>query len=110
MVKCTLAFGLLAATLAVSVKAHRSGVEVFTPALNSEPKFNVYKDAVAVAVPAEPASFVAASKKPDSVKDKAKIATAYLNKHHNIPVENIKVTDAYTDKATGLTHVYVKQV
>ncbi|KAJ1963254.1 hypothetical protein GGI12_002160 [Dipsacomyces acuminosporus] len=109
MVKSTIAFGLLAATLAAAVAGHHSDVKVFTPKLAVKPKFNVYKTPVAVPSPIAPASFVGPASKNNSVKDQVKIATAYLSKQHNIPVENIKVTDAYTDSATKITHVYVKQ-
>ncbi|KAJ1963255.1 hypothetical protein GGI12_002161 [Dipsacomyces acuminosporus] len=110
MVKCTFALGLLAATLATTVAAHQSNVKTFSPKTPAKPKFTTYKNAVSVAAPVEPASFVGAASKNSSVKDQVKIATAYLNKQHSIPVENIKITDAYTDSATKITHVYAKQI
>ncbi|KAI8323695.1 hypothetical protein GQ54DRAFT_303212 [Martensiomyces pterosporus] len=115
MVKCTFALGLLAASLAsasiVSVaKDPQADVKVFTPSLPSEAKFNVYNDPVSVAAGAQPASFVGAASKDNGIKDKVSIAVAYLNKNHNIPTENIKVTDAYTSQQTGVTHVHVRQV
>ncbi|KAI8317892.1 hypothetical protein GQ54DRAFT_315039, partial [Martensiomyces pterosporus] len=49
MVKCTLAFGLLAAALAATaVSAHdtQADVKTFSPALKIKPKFNVYNEPV----------------------------------------------------------------
>ncbi|KAJ1939356.1 hypothetical protein EC988_007333, partial [Linderina pennispora] len=58
---------------------------------------------------AQAASFVGGSKKDSAVKSKADIAVAYLAKNHKIPAENIKITDAYTDARSGITHVYARQ-
>ncbi|KAJ1960481.1 hypothetical protein GGI12_003773 [Dipsacomyces acuminosporus] len=111
MVRCTIALGLLAASLAATASAHRSDIEIFTPVLKSEAEFKVYSEPVSVAASSvEPASFVGPAKEDSGVKDKVAIATAYLNQNHKIPAENIKITDAYTDQLTGVTYVYVKQV
>ncbi|KAI8320804.1 hypothetical protein GQ54DRAFT_298412 [Martensiomyces pterosporus] len=112
MVKCALILGLLAASLvaAAPAKPSQSDVKVFTPALKSKTKFNVYKDPVSVASGAQPASFVGAASKDNGIKDKVNIAVAYFNKNHSIPTENIKVTDAYTSQQTGVTHVHIRQV
>ncbi|KAJ1963256.1 hypothetical protein GGI12_002162 [Dipsacomyces acuminosporus] len=107
MVKCTIAFGLLAATLAATVAGHQSNVKTFSPKLRNP--FNVYSSPVSVSAPVSPASFAGPTSKSSEVQDQVKIATAYLNKQHSIPVENIKVTDAYTDSATKITHVYLRQ-
>ncbi|KAJ1963865.1 hypothetical protein GGI12_001792 [Dipsacomyces acuminosporus] len=109
MVKCTFTFGFLAATLAATVAGHQSDVKIFTPKLPNRSNFNIYKDAVSVSSPIAPASFIGPASKNNAVQDNVNIATAYLAKNHKIPVENIKITDAYTDKATGVTHVYARQ-
>ncbi|KAI8318268.1 hypothetical protein GQ54DRAFT_96410 [Martensiomyces pterosporus] len=108
MVKCTFALGLLAASLASAsivsvVKDPQADVKVFTPSLPTEAKFNVYSHPVSVATGAQPASFVGAASKDNGIKDKVNIAVAYLNKNHNIPTENIKVTDAYMSCISGST-------
>ncbi|KAJ1963253.1 hypothetical protein GGI12_002159 [Dipsacomyces acuminosporus] len=109
MVKCTIAFGLLAATLATTVAAHQSDVKIFTPKLAGKRKFNVYHEPVAVSSPGSPALVANAASKSSSVQDSIKVATGYLSKQHSIPVENIKITDAYYDEATKVTHVYARQ-
>lgn len=37
------------------------------------------------------------------------LALAYLKNSHGIRAENVRVTDAFTNKDTGLSHVYVRQ-
>ncbi|KAJ1927502.1 hypothetical protein EC988_010230, partial [Linderina pennispora] len=37
------------------------------------------------------------------------IAATYLHQKHGIQLDSIHITDAYTDTATGLTHVYMVQ-
>ncbi|KAI8322361.1 hypothetical protein GQ54DRAFT_333282 [Martensiomyces pterosporus] len=110
--QCALILGLVAASLVAAAPANpsQSDVKVFTPALKSKTKFNVYKNPVSIATGAQPASFVGAASKDNGIKDKVNIAVAYFNKNHNIPTENIKVTDAYTSQQTGVTHVHIRQV
>ncbi|KAJ1958711.1 hypothetical protein GGI12_004667, partial [Dipsacomyces acuminosporus] len=116
MVKLTFAVCLLAASLAATTGAHQASddpqadVKVFTPVLKDKAKFNVYKEPVTVSTPAAPASFVGAARNDNSVKDKVGIATAYLSQKHKIPLESIKITDAYTSTQSGVTHVYFKQI
>ncbi|KAJ1900977.1 hypothetical protein LPJ66_001106 [Kickxella alabastrina] len=69
------------------------------PVFRTEPKFNVYstlpdRDVVTVQL---------------SLKAKTKIAIEYLTRNHHIPEFNIRITNAYTDKTSGLTHVYACQ-
>ncbi|KAJ1943025.1 hypothetical protein FBU59_003029, partial [Linderina macrospora] len=113
MVKLTSIVSLLAASLATAsaAKHYQQDVVTFSPVLKSSGQFNVYDTPVSVTVDssAQAASFIGNAKKNSSVKAKADIAVAYLAKNHNIPAENIKVTDAYTDDRSGLTHVYVRQ-
>ncbi|KAJ1933837.1 hypothetical protein FBU59_005898, partial [Linderina macrospora] len=113
MVKLTSIISLLAASLAtVSAALHyHQDIATFSPALKNSGNFKVYDTPVSVTADSstEGASFIGNTKKNSSVKAKADIAVAYLAKNHNIPAENIKVTDAYTDDRSGLTHVYVRQ-
>ncbi|KUL82811.1 hypothetical protein ZTR_09621 [Talaromyces verruculosus] len=37
------------------------------------------------------------------------LALAYLQNSHGIQPENVRVTDAYTNKDTGVSHIYVRQ-
>ncbi|KAJ1774095.1 hypothetical protein IW140_000626 [Coemansia sp. RSA 1813] len=39
-----------------------------------------------------------------------KIASVYLQRNHAISPSSVRITDAYTDQASGITHVYAKQV
>ncbi|KAJ1963257.1 hypothetical protein GGI12_002163 [Dipsacomyces acuminosporus] len=109
MVKCTIAFGLLAATLATTVAAQQSDVKIFTPKFPNR-KFNVYKKPLAISSPGSPALVADVAAKNTSVQDNIKIATGYLKSQHKISPEDIKVTDAYTDPKSRVTHVYVRQI
>ncbi|KAJ1998905.1 hypothetical protein GGI06_006168, partial [Coemansia sp. S85] len=44
-----------------------------------------------------------------AVGDQIATATAYLGTHHAIRSESIAITNAYTDKNSGITHVYARQ-
>ncbi|ORX69030.1 hypothetical protein DL89DRAFT_284380 [Linderina pennispora] len=113
MVKLSSIVGLLAATLATASAAQHSHQDVvtFSPVLKNRGQFKVYDKPVSVTADSstQTASFVGNTKKDSAVKSKADIAVAYLAKNHNIPAQNIKVTDAYTDARSGITHVYVRQ-
>lgn len=45
-----------------------------------------------------------------SAEHKVRVAMAYLKEKHNIQAESVRVTDAYTNKDTGVSHVYVRQI
>ncbi|PKX97292.1 uncharacterized protein P174DRAFT_418265 [Aspergillus novofumigatus IBT 16806] len=45
----------------------------------------------------------------DNTDESHSIALAYLQNSHGIRPENVRVTDAYTNKDTGVSHVYVRQ-
>ncbi|KAJ1944628.1 hypothetical protein FBU59_002547 [Linderina macrospora] len=113
MVKLTSIVSLLAASLATASAAqhYQHDVVTFTPALKNKGQFKVYEKPVSVTADssAQAASFIGNTKKNSSVKAKADIAVAYLAKNHNIPAANIKVTDAYTDDRSGISHIYIRQ-
>lgn len=45
----------------------------------------------------------------DNTDESHSIALAYSQNSHGIRPENVKITDAYTNKDTGISHVYVRQ-
>ncbi|KAI8321894.1 hypothetical protein GQ54DRAFT_275434 [Martensiomyces pterosporus] len=115
MVKLSFSLGLLAASIAsvsAFTKDQQAGVKTFTPILKAPTSFNTYAEPLSFSTsntPA-PASFVGPASTDNTVKDKTKVAIEYLGKNHNIPAENIKITDAYTDSRNGVTFVYARQV
>ncbi|KAJ1822483.1 hypothetical protein LPJ56_000810 [Coemansia sp. RSA 2599] len=105
----TALFAALPATIADSPQA---AIKQFTPSLKARPAFNVYATPLSVAGSSSlvPSLASAAPNKDPAVSAKIDAAIAYLNKHHGIAVDSIKVTDAYIDEASGIAHVYAKQV
>ncbi|KAJ2485324.1 hypothetical protein IWW37_005974 [Coemansia sp. RSA 2050] len=98
MVKTTLALIALcslATVLGIPMPSQATGIKTFTPKLNTQPLFNVYEEPINIS------SLVPASK--------TDIAAAYLLSQHGIPTSQIKITSAYTDPSTGVTHVYAQQ-
>ncbi|KAJ2065278.1 hypothetical protein GGH13_006024 [Coemansia sp. S155-1] len=78
-------------------------IKTFTPKLKIQPPFNVYQAPITIT----PVSSLIGPTTPKSPK--ADIAVAYLNAQHGIPTSQIKITSAYTDTVTGITHVYAQQ-
>ncbi|KAJ2577416.1 hypothetical protein GGH95_003527, partial [Coemansia sp. RSA 1836] len=89
----------------------QSSVKTFTPKLKIQPQFNIYKTPITITTSTSLLLVgpTVASKTPGGVSDKTNIAAAYLHSHHGIPLSQIKITDAYTDTATGITHIYACQ-
>ncbi|KAJ2786593.1 hypothetical protein GGI15_001398 [Coemansia interrupta] len=108
------AIALLACT--ALAQAPSDSIRQFTPALKTKPQFNVYGSPVKVQVSASsPSSLLVSAGSGSTTKDPAvaartNVAIAYLNTQHGIPTENIKITDAYIDDATGIAHIYLCQV
>ncbi|KAJ1882019.1 hypothetical protein LPJ57_001232, partial [Coemansia sp. RSA 486] len=99
---------------AVSSDPDPVSVKQFTPSLKTPPTFNVYATPVSLPIKTT-ASFVSSIAAAPPAKDSAvsaKINTAitYLNAHHGIALDSIKITDAYIDEASGISHIYAKQV
>ncbi|KAJ1954011.1 hypothetical protein EC988_002665, partial [Linderina pennispora] len=113
MVKFSSTLGLLAAAFTAASAAgihHGSGVSTFNPVLKNSSGFKVYQTPITVNVDStKPAAFTAPSKNDAAVTSKADIATAFLAKTYNIPANTVKITDAYTDSRSGITHVHVRQ-
>ncbi|KAJ2720965.1 hypothetical protein GGI07_004278 [Coemansia sp. Benny D115] len=93
-------------------------IKLFTPRLKTQPEFNVYDKPVSVETTSiskfssSVSSFAfsgGSGGKSTSLLQKTNIAIAYLVQHHGIAVENIQITDAYTDTSSGITHVYARQ-
>ncbi|KAJ1942201.1 hypothetical protein FBU59_003269, partial [Linderina macrospora] len=115
MVKFTSTLGLLAAafTAANAATPHQdSDINTFNPVLKNASGFKVYQTPITVNVDSssKPAAFTAPSKNDAAITSKAGIATAFLAKTYNIPANTVKVTDAYTDARSGITHVHVRQM
>lgn len=97
----------LVAASAVSGLDHRLPLHdeielVHEPVLS--PNFNIYDS------PLEMVHGVSRKRSEDmSLQDKADIALAYLGDKHGIARDTVRITDAYTSEATGLTHIYARQ-
>ncbi|KAJ2771917.1 hypothetical protein IWQ57_001994 [Coemansia nantahalensis] len=66
----------------------------------------------ALVVPAEPEALPHAGgpgAAPQTPQDIAAAAVQYLSAAHGVPADQLRVTNAYTDAASGMTHVYVVQ-
>ncbi|KAJ2380971.1 hypothetical protein GGI23_007683 [Coemansia sp. RSA 2559] len=74
--------------------------------MGNSPKFNIYTDS--------PVKIVEAKYKrtnmPCALDDHIEIAAAYLQRNHGIAPASFRITDAYIDEASGIAHVYAKQV
>ncbi|KAJ2055772.1 hypothetical protein GGI17_006524 [Coemansia sp. S146] len=81
------------------------GIKTFTPKLKVQPLFNVYEAPITIT----PVSSLLLGPITSSKSPKSDIAAAYLNAQHGIPASQIKITSAYTDAVTGITHVYAQQ-
>lgn len=108
MVKFTVSLSLLvlASSIAIAMQpvSGQDSVKLILPHLDTN--FKVYETPVAVL-----ASSDGADTSTDSpLSEKKNIAAAYLKEKHSIPGNQVKFTNAYTDKATGITHVYAKQI
>lgn len=112
MVKLSFTLGLLAlsATTALAVDAaaghsHQSDVKLIKPRVPT--KFVIHSTPVDVNL----SGLDKRDGKPGSpLSDKENVAVAYLKEKHQIPSNQIKFSKSYTDKATGLTHVYANQI
>ncbi|KAJ1765983.1 hypothetical protein IW140_005536 [Coemansia sp. RSA 1813] len=108
--------GLLAATTALSAfvpgDTQQAPIKTFTPLLKNKTRLNVYESPISVQTSdtTQVGSFVGPSSKNQTMQELTSVAAAYLSKHHGISAKTIKVTDAYTDAATGITHVYARQL
>ncbi|KAJ1737399.1 hypothetical protein LPJ72_000506 [Coemansia sp. Benny D160-2] len=113
---------LLAATASVSQafvadKAESdksaSGIKTFAPYLKHRTGLTVYETPVAVKTstetPTAVGSFAGPPQRDQTLQGLTAVATAYLSSKHGIDAESVRITDAYTDKATGITHVYARQ-
>ncbi|KAJ2858619.1 hypothetical protein GGI22_003283 [Coemansia erecta] len=108
-----LTVGLLACTVACAAFAPGNGnqVKTFTPLLKNKTRFTVYETPVSVqsSSSTQPGAFVGPWSKNQTLQALASMAAAYLSEKHGIASKTVKVTDAYTDAATGITHVYARQ-
>ncbi|KAJ2364159.1 hypothetical protein IW150_006552, partial [Coemansia sp. RSA 2607] len=109
----------LLACAALAQTPNNNSIRQFTPTLTTKPQFNVYTAPVKVQASASSPSFASSllvsnsngsTSKDPAVAARTDIAIAYLNAQHGIPIENIKITDAYIDDATGIAHIYFRQV
>ncbi|KAJ2862306.1 hypothetical protein GGH94_004361 [Coemansia aciculifera] len=89
--------------MATGIPMPSTGIKTFTPKLKIQPLFNVYEAPITI-TPVSSLLGPTTSKLP-----KSDIAAAYLNAQHGIPTSQIKIISAYTDAATGITHVYAQQ-
>ncbi|KAI8326305.1 hypothetical protein GQ54DRAFT_336699 [Martensiomyces pterosporus] len=92
------------------VSTHAS-VKPFHPTLKNKGPFVVYETPVAIHFDeyASSAAFVGPASTDGDLNPISTIAVAFLNTMYDIPISNIKVTDAYIDSASGITHVYMVQ-
>ncbi|KAJ2546890.1 hypothetical protein EV175_005434 [Coemansia sp. RSA 1933] len=71
--------------------------------LGTSPTFNIYTD--------HPVELEDSTRYKRSDESGAiGIASAYLQRNHRIAPSSVRITDAYTDQASGITHIYAKQV
>ncbi|KAJ2596049.1 hypothetical protein H4R99_005085 [Coemansia sp. RSA 1722] len=73
----------------------------FRPVLRDKPMFDVYK--VSATMRSKHSSVV-------SLEASIDIATNHLADRYGIDTGSVKITDAYTDAASGISHVYVCQL
>ncbi|KAJ2778709.1 hypothetical protein GGI15_004098 [Coemansia interrupta] len=90
-------------TLAISSSTGASdGVKPFRPLLKSKPKFTVYKEPVALD----------GNLLKGKMEDPAAVGIAaaeFISQTSGTPSSNMRVTSAYTDASSGVTHVYLVQ-
>ncbi|KAJ2545056.1 hypothetical protein EV175_005841 [Coemansia sp. RSA 1933] len=103
---------VLAASAAVCsgiASSSSQAVKTFVPQLPSQARLTVYETPVQPNNTAQAGAFVGPSSADAALQGMANIAAAFLSQEHGIAAETVKVTDAYRDAATGITHVYVRQ-
>ncbi|KAJ2799460.1 hypothetical protein H4R21_003538 [Coemansia helicoidea] len=118
MLRATLAVyaALLVCTQAArAISGSQGEVQRFRPSPTSQRVFNAYGDPVDVAslqLASGAASQLDTGGAVWSVDlaDKVQLAVRYLEGVHKIPAASIRITDAYTDSSTRVTHVYTQQV
>ncbi|ORX64894.1 hypothetical protein DL89DRAFT_271733 [Linderina pennispora] len=82
----------------------------FSPALSHRQPFTVYETPLSLNPIASPTAFSSSLAHSDPLLlQSMSIAATYLHQKHGIQLDSIHITDAYTDTATGLTHVYMVQ-
>ncbi|KAJ2315272.1 hypothetical protein IWW54_000398 [Coemansia sp. RSA 2705] len=86
----------------------------FRPSVSSPSRFNVYDNPVDTGAwssgNAQHLVGAAGSKWSSEMASMVQAAVTYLQNVHQILPENVRITDAYTDTQSGLTHVYARQV
>ncbi|KAJ1962790.1 hypothetical protein GGI12_002434 [Dipsacomyces acuminosporus] len=103
----------LAATAlsAIFADSELTAVKPFRPILETKAQFEVYETPISVHASSDfsNAQFSNTVSDDGNVKSIAAIAVSFLSTKYMIPASSAKVTDAYTDTATGITHVYMAQ-
>ncbi|KAJ1958078.1 hypothetical protein EC988_000505 [Linderina pennispora] len=114
MVRLSFSLGYAACILLAAKQAdghQHPPVKTFSPTLKNKGPLTIYEHPLDVKLdsPVQVSSFAPNGNGAGSLKSMTNVAIAYLTKTLAIPATNIKVTDAYTDTCSGITHVYLCQ-
>ncbi|KAJ1951230.1 hypothetical protein FBU59_000287 [Linderina macrospora] len=114
MVKLSFTLGCVASILSAANYAsghQQSAIKTFSPALKNKGPLTIYDHPLDVGVgsPVQVSSFAPTNNGAESLKSKTSVAITYLVSTYSVPASNLKVTDAYTDTCSGITHVHVCQ-
>ncbi|KAJ2643066.1 hypothetical protein GGF44_001354 [Coemansia sp. RSA 1694] len=99
----------------VDVGATNGVPKLLRPVRSQWPAFNVYEQPLRVNVSsdmrcrARDLVLQPRSRHWLPLSEQIAAATAYLAAHHGIPAESIAITDAYTDSASKISHIYARQ-
>ncbi|ORX73401.1 hypothetical protein DL89DRAFT_265471 [Linderina pennispora] len=110
MVRLSFSLGYVACILLAvkQVDGHQQPpVKTFSPTLKNKGPLTIYEHPLDVKLdsPVQVSSFAPNGNGAGSLKSMTNVAIAYLTKTLAIPATNIKVTDAYTDTCSGITHL-----